>query len=133
MIKFQINLDYRVPKPKTDAEKEAFKSNSELTENYLAYAARKKYPDGMPSGVKLRSFARVQRKIDDAIEEGKDYISLENAEFDVIKEIFKDELAFPADIARFIVVLLDEIDSMTAAEKVSSEKKSADDTDTTKS
>lgn len=61
-----------------------------------------------------RIFARVQRKLDDAIESKSDEIELEKAEQDLLKKSF-NECKVPAGIAKFFVVLEEEIERATKA------------------
>ena len=117
MLKLKIDLNYKQPEPKNEKEKAEFVSSSELTSSYINYAANKKYPNGL-KGVNLRAFARIQNKLDTAILDKIDYIELESAEVDFLKEILKGEdVEFPANVSKFVVVLLDEFDNTLAKEK----------------
>lgn len=108
MVKIKININYKRKAP-TEAEKKDWLSDSELSNDYINYAVRAKYPSGL-KGISIRIFARIQNKIDDAIIEKKDFIELEKAEMDFMKEVFKsEELSYPVQIVKHVVLLLDEV------------------------
>ena len=102
-----INLDYKIP----DNERGGF-SNAELTRNYLLQAVAAVHPQGI-GGQKNRIWGRIQRKVDDAIDEKKDTIDLEKAEIEFLrKDVFsKDPTVHPA-ASKYFTVLEDEIDSL---------------------
>lgn len=96
----RINLEYNQPKETT-------LSNAELTFDYITHAINKRHEKGLNSSQR-RLWGRIQRKFDDAIEQKFDEVELEEAEIDFIKEAFRD-VVFPASLAKFVVVLEDEI------------------------
>lgn len=102
----KINLDYR--RSAEDAERT---SNQELTRDYLEYAIMKKFPE--MQGQKLRIYGRIQRKLDDAVENKTDDIEFEEAEKDMIRDAFK-EPNFPAKLSKFVTILWDEVDTALA-------------------
>lgn len=112
MSKLKINIDYKRKDPVTEEEKKAFLPDAELTLSYIQYGARKKYPDGI-KGTELKVFSRIQNKVEDAIDEKNSSVEFEKAEVDFLKSIFyKDDIAYPTDIAKYIVRLLDEMDKL---------------------
>ena len=114
MIKLKLNIPYNRPIPKSDSEN--ILSDSELTVNYLNFAVEKKYPNGL-KGIVLRTFARIQNKMDTAILDQQDYIELDATEFDLLKESIKnDELEFPAGTSKYVVLLIDEFDEILKAQ-----------------
>ena len=74
-------------------------------------AVSQKYKDGL-EGQKRRIFGRIQRKIDDAIDNKKDEIELEQAEKDFLRGVFKDEVKLPPLASKYIMVLEDEINAL---------------------
>ena len=118
---FKINIDYKRKEPTSEEEKAVYLSNSDLTKDYIVFAARQKYPKGADN-LKLRNFARIQRKIDDAIFDKKNSINIENAEIEFLKDIFKDN-TFPTEIAKYIVILMDEIENLKTDEDIAKEAK----------
>lgn len=99
----KINLDYGRKLPlAADAL-----SNRELTLDYINYAVTNAYPNGI-EGKMRRVWGRIQRKFDTAIDFQAEDIELEETEKDFIKDSFKDS-KFPSGIAKFVVVLEDEI------------------------
>lgn len=100
-MKLLIDIDYR---RKSEAVQEI--SNSELTLDYFEYAVGKKYPQGASmSGTKRRTFARISRKMEDAIEDGLTHIELNDAERDFLKTVFKEELEVDPRLAKYFVEL----------------------------
>lgn len=102
----KINLDY-----KRSATAEPNVSNSELTSNYIEAAVAGTHPQGL-EGQMRRTFARIQRKLDEAIEAKKDEIELEKAEQDLLRKSF-NECKVPAGFAKYFTVLEDEIERAT--------------------
>jgi hypothetical protein len=103
-----INLDYQTPPA---AEGDIRKTNSELTENYILHAVNDTHPKGL-EGQLRRVFARLQRKLDEAIDSGTDTIELEKAEQDLLRKSFNECKVTPA-LAKYFVVLEDEIERAT--------------------
>lgn len=123
MLKLKINLNYKQPEPKNEQERKEFLSPRELTSSYINYAANKKFPDGL-KGVNLRAFARIQNKLDSALLDKEDFIELETAEVDFLKEILKgDDVQFPPAVSKYVVILLDEFDDTLAKEKAKTKGK----------
>lgn len=106
---FTINLPYQTEAEKVKSDTKL--SNSELTLDYLTYAVNQKYPNGL-EGQLRRIWGRIQRTLDQAIEANDDGVVLETAEKEFILKAFKD-VKFPAKIAKFVIMLEDEIDKFT--------------------
>lgn len=106
--KLNLAIDYK--HAKTDKDNTP---NEEITANYLRYFVNQKYPQGL-QGQMMRIFGRLQVKLDDALEDGKKSITLDAAEVDFVKKIFKDEedLKFPAGESKYFVKFMDEITSL---------------------
>lgn len=102
-----IDLNY----PIKEVEGKTRLSNSELTLDYIGYAVSKKYPSGI-SGQLMRIWGRIQNKFDVAIENKVVVIDLEDAEIEFIKKIMSEEVGFPSHLAKCILVLDAEIDSL---------------------
>lgn len=115
MTKFKINLDYKRKDPKPGEEKD-YLSNSELTQNYIEFAARSKYEKGL-EGQLRRCFGRIQRKLDDAVDNKHDEVELEDAEIDFIVGIFDNKVLMPTALAKYLSVLEDEVDRVNAERK----------------
>jgi len=98
-----IDLDYkRTPKAVEQI------SNSELTVDYINFAANSAHQGGL-EGQQRRIFGRIQRKLDAAVEAKQTEVELELAELDFIVKCF--EMAkFPANLSQYVMVLQDEID-----------------------
>lgn len=82
-------------------------SDRELTADYINYAVNQKHKEGI-EGQLRRVWGRIQRKLDDALEQKLDSIDLEEAEKDFIAAAFK-ESKFPAGLSKFVIVVEDEI------------------------
>lgn len=103
MITKNINLDFN----RTE-EQVAKMSNQELVADYITFAVKDKYKEGLDSQWR-RTWARIQRLLDVAIEEKSETITFENGEMDFIKGAFKD-VKFPADLAKYVIILEDELE-----------------------
>jgi hypothetical protein len=102
-----INLNYK----RTEQQKNEDKmSDSELTAHYLDLAASTAYREGL-GGQQLRIFGRIQRKVDAAIEQGEDEVTLEEAEKDFLRKTF-EKCKVPAAISKFFMVLEDEVEGL---------------------
>lgn len=102
--KFPLNLEYKL----TLSDKELKDKNkvfSEITVSYISSSVEMKYKDGL-EGQLRRLWGRIQRKMDEAIENKTYSIELENAEKDFIKNSFK-EAKFPAALAKHITFFED--------------------------
>lgn len=97
MKKLNLNIDYKRTK-----EDVAQISNIELTISYLHFAVNSFYKE--MQGQMLRTWGRLQRKLDDASEKKSKSIDIEDAEYDLVNKA-SNEAKFPANLSKFIVVL----------------------------
>lgn len=101
----KVNINYgRTP------EMEAQSTNQSLTRDYIEFQVQSAYPN-MEGKEKVRTYGRIQRKLDEAVEKNSEEIVLEEAEKDMIKDCFKNP-KFPAQISKYAVKLLDVVDSL---------------------
>ena len=114
-MKFKINIEYNILE-RDRAKGEEPLSNSEITLNYINLAVSLKYKDGL-EGQKRRLFGRIQRKLDDAVDNKKDEIELEEAEKDFLKGLFKDDIKMPSLASKYISLLEDEVDNLSKDEE----------------
>lgn len=119
-MKFKINIPYNRKNAEVK-EGEKVLSNSELTDNYINFAIRAKYPKGA-NGLELRAVGRIQDKLVDAIDNNDDYVVFDDSEVEILKDVLvKKEIDFPTEIARHVVKFLDAFED--ALEKEKSKKK----------
>lgn len=114
MKKFNIDLDYKRPEPKTEEDKKNFKTNPELTQDYIAYAVNLSYKDGL-EGQLRRVYGRIQRKLDTALDENKPEVELEESELDFLDKAISNS-KFPVNIAKYVLVLEAELDRVKRVE-----------------
>lgn len=101
MKTLKLKLDYSLP---ADNKITA----SQLTVDYLLNAVNSKHKDGL-EGQLRRSFGRIQRKCDEALDKEYDVLELEDSEFDLISDCFEDA-KYPAVLAKYINVLEEEVE-----------------------
>ncbi len=82
--------------------------SQQSTYNIILQGVSSKYPNGL-DGEYRRSFARVQRKLDEAIDNNLDEINLEEAEFNLIKNSIQDG-KFSAVISKYVSILEEEVE-----------------------
>lgn len=99
-----MEIDYHRTQESIDAT-----SNVALTKDYLEAAVTSAFPQ--LQGQKLRIWARVQRKLEDAVEKKSATCEIEDAEADLVKEAFRN-LTFMSSRAKYVVYLMDEIDKL---------------------
>lgn len=103
-----LNINYNVP----EKEKDADFTNARLTYNYVMYAIKNKYPDGL-DGQLRKIWGRIQKKLDEALDSEKEQtVELEAAEVDIIKGAFTDKLKFPVAAAKYVLLLEDAINKL---------------------
>lgn len=108
MKTFDFNVNYNVPK----AEQDENFSNVNLTNNYIQYAVKQKYAEGL-QGQLRRVWGRIQRKMDAARDDEKNTAAeLEASEVDFLKGLFNDEVRFPALASKYVMVLEDSIKAL---------------------
>jgi hypothetical protein len=114
MKTLNVSLDYKRPEPKTEEDKKAWKSDAELTQDYIAYAVTQTYKDGL-EGQLRRLYGRIQRKLDACLDENKPGMELEEAELDFLDKAFSTA-KFPVSIAKYVLVLEAELDRVKRTE-----------------
>jgi hypothetical protein len=82
----------------------------ETTLNFLMLSINSKYPQGIDGGYK-RIFARIQNKLDEAIDKDLKNIDIEQAELDLIKNAVK-EAKVPVHFVSNFVLLEDEVEKV---------------------
>lgn len=100
-----FNIDYN--RNEEDVKKLA---NVNLTHDYISYAIEKHFKDGL-EGQMRRIVARLQRKLDDALDTKPHKAKLEQAEIDIIKKAFEKVLV-PTNIVKYFVVLEEIVDNL---------------------
>lgn len=81
-----------------------------LTANYIGFAVTRSHPEGM-KGQLLRIWGRLNRKLDEAVKNKVNNITIEEAEKDLLRKSFS-EASFPPDLAKYVIILQDEIDKL---------------------
>lgn len=104
MKTLKVDLDYGREQSAVDDV-----PNIALTRNYIIALVKNKYPQ--LQGQKLRIFGRIQRKLDKAVAENLHDIEIEEAEADILKEACREPI-FEAQLAKFVVILIDEINNL---------------------
>lgn len=115
----RINLDYKLSD--TYKKNANIECNQDLTVNLINFAVNAKYKDGLKSGSLRRVYARLQRLLDEAIENKSDTIELEQAQKDLLIDVFNFEIPVPVFETKYFVLLEDEIESLK--DKVPTEEK----------
>jgi len=100
----KVNLDY----PKAKESKE---TNQEMTRNFIELGTNSLYPQGFDSGSQRRTFGRLQRKLDEAVEKRLDEIELADDERDLLKEVFiTKNPKLPPSWSKWLGMVEDEIE-----------------------
>lgn len=99
----KVNLDYGRKEVKPNEL-----SNQELTAYYIGMAVNTAYRDGGLSGSETRSYARVQRKLDEAIDNKAEEIDMAEGDLEFIADAFQ-KAHCPPEIAKYYVVAEDEV------------------------
>lgn len=109
MYKLNIKPEYKFKdQPKGADGKEV--EDRQITFNYLSIAINNKYPQGLPKEQR-RTWARVQTKMEAAVDESVDFVLLETDEKDLIQETFKEAI-FEANSSRLVTILEKEINAL---------------------
>lgn len=111
----KINLEYKRKANESDKL-----SDPELTFDYISFAVNQKYREGL-DGQMRRLWGRIQRKFDEAIDNLKGTVDLEESEKDFIRKAF-DECKYPTHTAKYVAVLENEIDKFKEEEKKEEKK-----------
>ncbi len=81
--------------------------------NWVRFAITQKYKDGLQGGL-LRTWGRLQRKFEKAVDDKDSSLNLESAEKDMIQKAFNDgeKVKFPVDAAKVVMEIQDAIDNL---------------------
>lgn len=85
--------------------KEGEITNAELTVDYINFSVKSFYKEGLESQWR-RTFARIQRKLDEALDKKAYEVNFEQGEIDFIKRAMK-EAKFPAELSKYVIILED--------------------------
>lgn len=115
--KLRIDLEYNLPDDQKDelrcpncqtvVRKEA-STNPELTAHYIEFAIKDTHPKGL-EGQKRRQLARIQKALDDAIDNGRKDITLETAERNMLRKAVRD-CKVPAEIVKYFMIFETEVE-----------------------
>lgn len=111
MNKLNLNLDYNVKHEEgtNPSPKDIMLKQCDLTKSYIEYAVSAHYRDGLDSQFR-RLYGGIQKKIEAAIKAEEYEVQLEEGELNFIKAAFESkETKFTAPLARYVVVLEDEL------------------------
>lgn len=103
-----INIPYLLPKKAKDNPNQ--QTNQELTQDYLNFAVSKTYEKGL-NGQLRRVDGRLKRKLQDAIDSGKDEIELTSEEIAHIRKCVV-EAEIPTGLTFYFCQLEDEINKL---------------------
>lgn len=106
--KLKVLLDYKAPESQNG---DSPIRGTALTADYINHAVSSAHPQGL-EGQQRRIYSRIQRKLDQAIDDGSEDIELEQAESDLLRKAF-EACKVPAAIAKYFVVLEDAIEEAT--------------------
>lgn len=101
MKKLKLNIDYQ---RKAEDSKE---SAVETTVNLIFHAMNSQHKNGL-SGQSLRTWGRLQRKLEDALEDDISILEIEDAEFDLIEKPI-EEATYPLPWAKLVCVFQDNL------------------------
>lgn len=118
----KINLDYTF-KYSDEELKKLDEVKSEVTIGYITNAINQKYKEGL-EGQLRRTFGRIQRKLDAAIEDKTYTVNFEEAEKDFIKKAF-EEAKYPVNAAKYVDTFEDEFINKLYEEKPTKPAKQA--------
>lgn len=100
---FKIDLDYGRKEIKPEEL-----SNQDLTAYYISTAVQMAYKDNGLSNSQTRAYARVQRKLDEGIENKAEEIDIAEGDLEFIADAFQ-KAHCPPEIAKFYVIAEDEV------------------------
>lgn len=101
MSKLNLNISYN-PNHLPEGD-----TNISMTSRLVQHAVNTHYKDGL-KGQMLRTYGRIQKKIDEAVENKVNDIKLEESEKDLIKKAI-DEVSFHPALAGLVMALQDGI------------------------
>ena len=123
MIKLNLNIDYKIPDEFMKGPDGEPTTYVELTVGYIGSAVAGKYEKGL-TGSKTRMWGRIQRKFDEVIEKEKNFVELEDGEFEFVSKAVLDEnVPYKASAAKFIMLLQEEIERVKFAGEEEEEPK----------
>ena len=112
MAKIKLNLEYPTNENAPDADKtpeKVDKARVECSKGYIEYALTAHLKDGA-NGPQRRQIGRIQKAIEDSIENKSYSIELEEKDLRLLQDAFIDEkVKFTASISMYVVMLEDEI------------------------
>lgn len=117
MYKIQVKLDLDMSRAGTQ-EKQFMDEVGHIGvfETLLVSGMQSLYPQGIPMS-KGKVLARLQRRFDEC-EKNVENVTIEDAEFDLIKSVFKnDDVKFQPGQYRPVMSILDNIEAATKVEK----------------
>lgn len=103
--KLKLDLDYQRNKQQ---EKEL--SSIGLSSNYIHFAVAQVHQQGL-KGQLRRVWGRLQRKLESAVQDNLNSIILDEDEQKLVISSFAD-VSFPPDLAKYVIVLEDEIEKL---------------------
>lgn len=96
----KVNVDYK----RTDEQvKQA--TNQYITRDYIEASLNQVYKDGL-KGQLQRQVGRIQRLLDEAVENNLDEIKLDQADLDLVKDAV-EKASFPTGLSKYVVCLQD--------------------------
>lgn len=113
MFVLKLDFDFRLSEKQNPEKIEP----QQIVYNWITYAIGQKHKEGLQGGM-LRTWGRLQRKFDKAVEDKDTSVELESAELDLIRKAFNDgeKVKFPIDAARVVMVIQEEIDNLKEQE-----------------
>jgi hypothetical protein len=111
-MNFKLNLPYPITTKEKEAEKGSV-SNSERTVNIINSIVTVAFEKGFESGGEKRTYGRLQTKLDNALEDGKDTVVIEEADKDLLEKAIKlGSHKLPASWAKYTNLLEDEMERL---------------------
>lgn len=107
MFKLKVNIPYNIKNSKEKSQ--------ETTYNLILNGVSSKYPQGI-DGAYRKTWARLQRKLDEAVENNANSIEIETDEKDLIKNVLNDG-KFSAIICQYVSILEDEFEKCVEENK----------------
>lgn len=109
MNKIKLNLSYPTNPEAKATQEEIDKARAEISKGYVEYALTAHLKDGA-NGPQRRIIGRIQRAIEEGIENKTYEMQVEEKELRLLQDAFLDEkVKFTASLSQFVVMLEDEI------------------------
>lgn len=115
MPMLRLNLEYKrdeltqAQKDQLIAQGQKILTDSDLTVDYIGFAVNSVYPGGFDSGGQRRTYGRLQRKLDAALDAKVDEVEITPDELDFLKKIFNSNPKFSPGLSKYVMVLEDHI------------------------